>query len=72
MPIDVFTPLTLGLGGSAGPSSNSRFLPRIPPRAAVSVRCDAALLGTADRGAALVGVVVRVDAVGGGIDTAGT
>lgn len=62
----------LGLGGGAGLSSSSRFLPRMPPRADVSGRCDAALLCTADRGAALVGVAIRVDAVGGGIDTAGT
>lgn len=67
----MLAPFTLGLGGNAGPSSSSRFFPRMPPRADVSIRCDAALLCTADRGAALVGVVIRVDAVGGGMVTAG-
>lgn len=60
----------LGVGGSAGLSSNSRFLPLAAPREGVPVRCGAALLGTADRGVPLVGVVV--DGIVGGIDTAGT
>lgn len=59
-----------GVGGSVAPSSNSRFLPLTALREGVAVRGGAALFGTADRGVALVGVVI--DAVGGGIDTAGT
>lgn len=58
------------MGGSAAPSSNSRFFPLAEPREGVPVRCGVALVGTADRGVALVGVVI--DAVMGGIDTAGT
>jgi len=71
-PTDRFPAIALGVGGSAAPSSSSRFLPLTAPRAGVPVRCGAALLAIADRGVALVGVVIRFDAVGGGIDTAGT
>jgi len=60
----------LGVGGSAGPSSNSRFLPLAEAKEGVPVRCRPELLDTADRGVALVGVVIA--AVAGGIDTAGT
>lgn len=52
------------------PSSNSRFLPLAAPTEGVPARGGAALLGIADRDVALVGVLI--DAVVGGIDTAGT
>jgi hypothetical protein len=58
------------VGGSAIPSSNSRFLPLAAPTEGVPARGGAALLGTADRDVALVGVLI--DTVVGGIDTAGT